>query len=122
MAELGIFEIVIMAIIAILVIIFFYYVPFMLWVNAVVLGDLTKGEILVVVEVVELFLALGEDVAVKIKQHCHAVSLIFHIFGLLELQFVKRRNFTSDILTQTRLFVKSKSFTFFQSCFVWFYI
>ena len=36
--ELAFFEIVIIAIAAIIVISFFYYVPFMLWINSVVSG------------------------------------------------------------------------------------
>ena len=46
--ELGLLQIVGLAILAILVIIFFYYVPFMLWINAVVSG--------VHVSLVQLFL------------------------------------------------------------------
>ena len=38
METFGILQWVLVAIMAILVIIFFYYVPFMLWINAVVIG------------------------------------------------------------------------------------
>ena len=54
------------------------HVPDALAADAVVLGDLGQAQVLVVVEVEKFLLALGEEFSVKIKQHSHAVGLIFH--------------------------------------------
>ena len=59
------------------------HIPDALAGDAVVLRDLGQGEILIVVEVVELLLAVGEHVAVEIIEQGHAVCLVFHRCRLL---------------------------------------
>ena len=44
--------------------------------DARVLRDLGEGEVVVVVEVEELLLPVGEELAVEIEEHGHAVGLI----------------------------------------------
>ena len=46
--------------------------------DAVVLGDLGEGQVLVVVKLVKFLLPLGEEFAVEVKEHRHAKGLIFH--------------------------------------------
>ena len=54
------------------------HVPDALTGDAGVFRDLSQGQVLVVVEVEEFLLPLGEEFAVKIEEHGHAIRLIFH--------------------------------------------
>ena len=51
--------------------------------DAVVLRNLSQREVLVVVEVVELLLPVGEHIAVKVVKQGHAIGLIFQKGHLL---------------------------------------
>ena len=75
------------------------HVPHTLPGDAAVLGDLRQRQILVVVEVKQLALPVGEDVTVKIEQHGHAVGLVFH--GLSSFCKVIRL-YNSEYLTRYR--------------------
>ena len=71
--------------------------------DVVVLRNLTQGQVLIVIEVVELLLAIGEHVAVKIEEHRHAIGLIFHSSGPPSTQKCKgkqlyKRNHTTFAL------------------------
>ena len=55
------------------------HVPDALAGDAVVLGDLGQGQVLIIVEVVELLLPGSENVPVKIIQKGHPVCLAFHV-------------------------------------------
>ena len=52
-------------------------IPHALAGDAVVFRDFGQGQVLVIVEVVELLLAVRQQIAVKIIEHGHAVCLIF---------------------------------------------
>ena len=54
------------------------HVPHALPGDAAVFRDLRQRQILVVVQVKQLPLPRGQDIAVKIEQHGHAVGLVFH--------------------------------------------
>ena len=46
--------------------------------DAVILRDLGQGQVLVIVQVEEFLLPRGQDLAVKIEQHRHAIGLVLH--------------------------------------------
>ena len=46
--------------------------------NAGVFGDLSKGEVFIIIEIEELLLPLGQELTIKIEEHRHAIGLIFH--------------------------------------------
>ena len=46
--------------------------------DAVVLGDLGQRQVLVIVEIVEFLLAVGEKLSIKVEEHRHAKGLVFH--------------------------------------------
>ena len=54
------------------------HVPDALAGDAVILRDLGQGQILVIVQVEEFLLPRGQDLAVKIEQHRHAIGLVLH--------------------------------------------
>ena len=54
------------------------HVPDSLAGDAVILRDLGQRQILVIVQVKKFLLPRGEDLAVKIEQHRHAIGLVFH--------------------------------------------
>ena len=47
--------------------------------DAVIFGDLGQREVLVVIEVVEFLLPVCEQIAVKVEEQGHTVSLILHV-------------------------------------------
>ena len=53
-------------------------IPYALTCDTVILCYFSQGEILVVVEIIELLLTIGKHIAVKIIQKRHTVGLIFH--------------------------------------------
>ena len=68
-------------------------VPDALTGDPLVFGNLRQGEILIIIEIEELFLTVSQEFAVEIKEHCHAIGLIFHA----ELPFCKVRTLYNSI-------------------------
>ena len=72
------------------------HVPDTLAGDAVILRDLSQGQVLIIVQVEKFLLPRGQDLAVKIEQHRHAIGLIFHV----DPSSVKFRCFTTETIIQ----------------------
>ena len=54
------------------------HVPDALTGNARVFRDFRKGQVLIIIEIEEFLLPVCQEFSIKIEEHGHAVSLIFH--------------------------------------------